>query len=137
MQSAVRVLRAIQIAMIVSIGLYVFVGERMAVAGKPDPATFYVLSLVSIIVVGFILVVRRTLVLQSEETLKAKSTDLAAVNRWRSGYIATYVLSESLALFGLVLRFLGFNLGQVAPFYLGALVLMIFFGPRQPSSQLN
>ena len=78
MEAAVRVLRTIQIAMLVSIGLYVFVGERVASAkNAPDPALFYVLSLVSITVVGIILVVRRTLVLQSEETLKSRSADAA------------------------------------------------------------
>jgi hypothetical protein len=137
MDSAVRVLRIIQIAMLVSVALYVFVGERIPVGGKPDPALFYVLSLVSITVVGIILVVRRTLVLQSEEMLKSKSTDVATIKRWRSGYIATYALAQSLGLFGFVLRFMGFKLGQVAPFYLGGFILMLFFSPRRPSTQLS
>ena len=127
----------IQIAMLVSIALYVFVGERIPVTGKPDPALFYVLSLVSITVVGIILVVRRTLVLQSEETLRAANPDAATLRRWRSGYIATYALSEALALFGLILRAMGFTLGQVAAFYLAGFILILFFGPRQPSNQLS
>jgi len=137
MKSAVRVLRTIQIAMLVSIALYGFVGERIPAAGKPDPALFYVLSLVSITVVGIILVVRRTLVLQSEETLRPANPDAATLSRWRSGYIATYALSEALALFGLILRAMGFTLGQVAPFYLAGFILILFFGPRQPSNQLS
>jgi len=74
-----------------------------------------------------------TLILQSEATLRTGATDVGTLNRWRSGYIVTYALSESLALFGLILRFMGFNLVQVAPFYLAGFILMLFFGPRQPS----
>ena len=83
--------------------------------------------------VGVILLVRRTLILQSEATLRTGATDVGTLNRWRSGYIVTYALSESLALFGLILRFMGFNPVQVAPFYLAGFILMLFFGPRQPS----
>jgi len=89
--------------------------------------------LVGMTLVGVILLVRRTLILQSEATLRTGATDVGTLNRWRSGYIVTYALSESLALFGLILRFMGFNLVQVAPFYLAGFILMLFFGPRQPS----
>src|SRR2546426_11727584 len=87
----------------------------------------------SMTLVGVILLVRRALILQSEATLRTGATDVGTLNRWRSGYIVTYALSESLALFGLILRFMGFNPVQVAPFYLAGFILMLFFGPRQPS----
>ena len=87
--------------------------------------------------VGVILLVRRTLILQFEATLRTSPTDVGTLNRWRSSYIVTYALSESLALFGLILRFMGFNLVQVVPFYLAGFILMLFFGPRQPSVALS
>lgn len=138
MEATVRMLRLLQIAMLVSIGLYVFIGERVALPPTiPNPAVFYVMSLVAITVIGIILVVRRTLVLQSEAALRTRSLDTATLNRWRAGYITTYALSEALATFGLVLRFLSFTLSQVAPFYIAAFILMLFFTARQPSRELT
>ena len=137
MESTVRTLRLIQIAMMASIVLYVLIGERIAPIHAPNAALFYALSLVSITTIGIIVVVRRTLVLQSEETLRTRPTDAPALNRWRSGFIVTYALAETQALLGLVLRVLGFSLSQVAPFYVAGFILMIFFSPRAPSRELT
>jgi len=137
MESTVRTLRLLQIAMLVSIVLYVLIGERLAQQRSPNAALFYAMSLASITTIGIILVVRRTLVLQSEETLRARPSDVLALSRWRSGYIVTYALAEAQALLGLVLRFFGFSLSQVAPFYVAGFILMLFFGPRTPSRELT
>ena len=138
MDSVLRLLRTIQVALLVSIALYVFIGERVAPRPRPaNPAVYYVLSLASITTIGIILVMRRTLVEQSGRILRTRSDDLATLNRWRTGHIATFALSESLALYGLVLRFLGFSLSQVAPLYLAGFLLLLFLGPRRPSPELG
>ena len=113
MESAIKVVRAVQIAFLVSVVLYVGVGEKVgSIERLNEPVLFYVLSLVTIIIVGVILVVRRTLVLQS-------------------------ALAEAIALFGLVLRFIGFTLSQVWSFYIAGFILLLFFGPRLPESETN
>jgi hypothetical protein len=133
MESAIRVVRAIQIAMLISVGLYVLVGEGVkSVPGLNNPVLFYVLSLVTITIVGVILVVRRTLVLQSAVALALRPNDAATLGRWRAGHILTYALSEAIAIFGLVLRIVGFSLSQVASFYIAGFILLLFFGPRRP-----
>jgi hypothetical protein len=137
MESTVRTLRLLRIAMLASIVLYVVIGERLAQHKPPNTALFYAMSLVSITTIGIILVVRRTLVLQSEETLRVRPTDTLALNRWRSGFIVTYALAETQALLGLVLRILGFSLSQIAPFYVAGFILMLFFSPRAPSRELT
>jgi hypothetical protein len=48
---------------------------------------------------GAILVVRKTMVLQSEAELRGKPGDAAILLRWKNGYIVTYVLCEALGLF--------------------------------------
>src|ERR1700757_2412654 len=132
MESAIKVIRAIQIALLVSVVLYVIVGERVGTIPKlNDPVVFYVLSLATVTIVGVILVVRRTLVLQSAAALAVRPNDLATLNRWRTGYVMTYALSESIALFGLVLRLIGFTLSQVWSFYIAAFILLLFFRPRR------
>src|SRR6267143_1997873 len=88
MDSAIRVVRAIQIAMLVSVVLYVIVGEGIgSVPRLNNPVLFYVLSLVTITIVGVILVVRRTLVLQSAAALAARPNDAATLSRWRAGHM--------------------------------------------------
>ena len=137
MDSAIKVVRAIQIAMLVSVALFVVAGEVVGTVPKlSNPAIFYALSLATVTIVGVILVVRRTLVLQSTSMLATRPNDAATLNRWRAGYVMTYALSESIAIFGLVLRLIGFTLSQVWSFYIAAFILLLFFGPRRPLSEV-
>lgn len=137
MESAIKVIRAIQIALLVSVVLYVVVGERVGTIPKlNDPVVFYVLSLATVTIVGVILVVRRTLVLQSAAALAVRPNDVATLNRWRAGHIMTYALSEAIAIFGFVLRIMGFSLSQVAYFYVSGFILLLFFGPRRPAREI-
>jgi hypothetical protein len=133
MAPALRTVRLIQVAMLTSIVLYVVLGEKVVLhAPAPNLTLFYAMSFVAISTVGAIFVVRRTLVIQSEAVLGDKPDDVVSLGRWRAGYIVTFALCETLALFGLVLRLMGFGLPQVWPFYLGGFILMLFFGPRAP-----
>jgi len=59
------------------------------------------------------------------------------LNRWRTGYLITYALSEALALFGLLVRLAGFSLSQAVTFYLPGLVLMLFFRPRPAAAEFS
>src|SRR5438445_12022009 len=105
--------------MLLSVLLLVIAGEMVGSIPKfSNPTLFYVLSLATITIVGVILVVRRTLVLQSAVALASRPDDAATLGRWRAGHIMTYALSEAIAIFGLVLRILGFSLSQVASFYI-------------------
>jgi hypothetical protein len=133
MENAIKIVRVIQIAMLLSVGMFVLAGEVVGSIPKlSNPTLFYALSLATITIVGVILVVRRTLVLQSAVTLAVRPNDVATLNRWRAGYVMTYALSEAIAMFGLVLRLIGFSLSQVASFYIAGFILLLFFGPRRP-----
>jgi hypothetical protein len=133
MENAIKIVRLIQIAMLLSVGMFVVAGEMVGSIPKlSNPTLFYALSLATITIVGVILVVRRTLVLQSAVTLATRPNDLATLNRWRAGYVMTYALSEAIAMFGLLLRLIGFTLSQVASFYIAGFILLLFFGPRRP-----
>lgn len=133
MENAIKIVRLIQIAMLLSVGMFVVAGEMVGSIPKlSNPTLFYALSLATITIVGVILVVRRTLVLQSAVTLATRPNDAATLNRWRAGYVMTYALSEAIAMFGLVLRLIGFSLSQVASFYIAGFILLLFFGPRRP-----
>ena len=139
MGPAVRLVRQVQIAMLVSIALYLVAGERLArtLAHHPANALFHALSFISISIVGATVVVRRTLVLGSEALLKETPDDTLAATRWRTGYLILYVLCEALGVFGLILRMAGFTLANVWGFYLGGVLLLLLYSPRAPRSEVG
>jgi len=135
MLRALRTLRTVQWLMLASIVLYVIVAELVAPSTRPvKPALGYLFATIAVTIVGVIFVVRRTLVLKAEENLATRADDALSLGHWRTGYIMTYALCETLALFGFALRFLGGNLQQSLPFYIGGFTLMLFFRPRAPVS---
>ena len=135
MGRTLRTLRIVQLMMLGSILLYAVVGELAGPGtGAANPALSYIFTSMGVAIVGVIFVVRRTLVLRSAETLAANPDDELTLNHWKTGYVATYALCEALAVFGIVLRFMGFTLQQSLPFYAGGLVLLFFFSPRQPTA---
>ncbi len=135
MNTSLKLLRMVWGALLVSILLYVLIGERAAHSRATlDPTMFRAIALVAILTVAILFMVRRVVVLRALRTLAGASNDSAALLRWRGGCIATFALCEAVALYGFVLRMQGFTLSQVAPFYISGMVLMVYFGPRRPAS---
>src|ERR1700674_5244577 len=134
---AVRLVRQVQIALLVSIALCAVAGEMLAgkLAHDPANALFHALSFISISLVGATVVVRRTLVQPSEALLKERSDDTVVDARWRTVYLFLYALCEVLGVFGLVLRMSGFTLGNVWGFYLGGFLLLLLYSPRAPRAE--
>ena len=121
--------------MLGSILLCAVVGEVLGSGSKAaDPSLSYIFSTASVAIVGVIFVVRRTLVLRSAENLASHPDDPLTLSHWKTGYLVTYGLCEALALFGLALRLMDFNLQQSLLYYIGGFVLLFFFGPREPVS---
>ena len=135
MRGTIRTLRLVQWVMLCSIVLYAAAGHFFASPARSvNPTLNYVFTTMGVAIVGIIFVVRRTLVLRSAESLAVRPDDALSLGYWKSGYFATYALCETLALLGLILRFMGCNFQQSLPFYIGGFVLMFFFGPRAPAA---
>jgi hypothetical protein len=139
MEPARKTVQVIRIALLVSIAVYVVVGERLgsSTPGAPDRNFYFAITLVALTTVGMTFAVWRLFVLRSEAALAAQPEDAVALKRWRAGYIFTYALCETVALFGFVLRILGFTLSEVVPFYIVGFVLMILFSPHRPPSGIT
>ncbi len=138
MEASLKMLRTVRIAMLISIVLYVLVGERTAHPAKlANLVVYYAMTLMVVAMVATMFLVRRVRVIRAEQTLAQKPEDRVSLNRWRAGYIATYAVCEAIALYGLVLRFLSFSLAQVMPFYVAGFVLLVFFRPRRASNELG
>lgn len=135
MIAALKTLRVVQWAMLSTVVLYAIVGQVVGPAPRGIDATLsYLFATLSVAIVGAIFVVRRTLVLHAGESLASRPDDRLSLSHWRTGYIATYVLCESLALFGLILRFRGSPVAASVPYYVGGFILLLFFWPRRPAS---
>src|SRR5437588_129672 len=125
MSAALKLLRIMQLAMMGSILAYAVAGQAASPSPRPvNPGLNYGFTAMAVMIIGVIFVVRRTLVLPSAENLAAHPEDSLALNHWKAGYLATYVLCEALAVFGLVLRLSGFSFQQSLPFYIGGFVLL-------------
>ncbi len=133
MNTSLRLLRIVWAALLVSIILYIAIGERVARRSVIDPVVFRAIAVVAVVTVAMIFIVRRVVVLRALAKLAGSPEDAPALLRWRGGYIATFALCEAVALYGFVLRMQGFTLSQVAPFYISGVVLMLYFGPRRPA----
>lgn len=133
MEPTQRLLRLIQVSMLMSIVLLTAMGEIASRSVPPSSTLFYFLTLLWVSTLGVAVVVRRTLIFPCEALLRQKPNDTLLLTRWRTGYIVLFALCEALAAFGLVLRMSGFTLAYVWVFYASGFLLMILFSP--PPSQ--
>jgi NAD/NADP transhydrogenase beta subunit len=75
---------------------------------------------------------RKLWVSGSEEVLRLNPSDTTAAQRWMQGSILSVAFSESIVLFGFVLRMIGAQTKVVWAFYAAGLALMLMFVPRRP-----
>jgi archaellum biogenesis protein FlaJ (TadC family) len=134
MENTRKILHILRFALLVSIAMYAFIAIRVPSTVIPNPVVLRVFILLAVVAIAAILVIRRMLVLPSEKVLAERQDDSKGLQRWRAGYIIIYALSESLAVYGVALHFLGFTGRQVAPFFLVGAVLLLIFSPRVPTN---
>jgi hypothetical protein len=139
MDNAIKTVRILQIAMLASIVLYLFITWRFApqTSASPNPVLLMAITFLAVLNVGVIFVMRRVTVLRAATLLSTNQNDVATLMRWRTGYIITYAIAEAIALFGLVLGFAGFPMARVLPFFVAGFVLILFFAPRRPSNAIG
>ena len=134
MEPALKVLRILQIAFLFSIVLYMLVGEL--VGGKQltpgNTAVLIAMSVMASITVVVVVVLRRVVVAPAAAALITNADDTNALMRWKTANVVLLALSESIALYGLVLRILGHTFGQAMPLYLAAIILLLYCGPKRP-----
>jgi F0F1-type ATP synthase membrane subunit c/vacuolar-type H+-ATPase subunit K len=133
MEAARRMMQIIQGAFLMSIVLYAVMTKILPAGLAPDVLLFKMLSLLSIVTVAAIFLLRGKLVKSAEQILSVQPDDTAALARWRTGYVITYAFSEAIALYGLVLHFMGFAFVQVLPFFIAGFVMILFYAPRRPA----
>ena len=119
--------------MLASIILYVWIAERSASAPKEsDPVLFYAIAGLALSVIVVAVVIRLVFIPKQANALATKPDDVATFRRWQALHIVLYALCEAIALYGLVLRFVGFGFSSVALFYLAGFLLMLVFPQKRP-----
>ena len=132
-QALFRLLRIVFVAMLVSVACYWLVLEVISASlpvRLPGPEKT-VLRLVALGLVLLVLYLRfsrigellaPTLPLQFSERIR----------KLRTHYLGSYVLSETIALLGLILKVFGATRLQAAPFFVVAVALLFLCYPRLP-----
>jgi len=133
MDQARRTLQILRIAFLTAILLCVYMSRTLPTAATPNWIIFYGISALALGEVGAMLVFRRIFILRSEEILSAQPQDTKALARWRTGYICMYSFALAIAIYGLLLHFLGFGFAQVAPFFCVGAILILLLTPRRPA----
>lgn len=133
MEAKVRTLWIIWAALFSALAANVALARIASVHAAPNPLLIEVISLVAASEVFVIVLLRRKLVVPALTLLATQPGDTGALARWQSGQIATWGLSTCIAMYGLILRYLGFDFRQLLPFFIGGCALMLFYTPRQPA----
>ncbi len=138
MDSSLKLLRSVRLFLLVTIVLYAAIAERFGPAPKAQaPLIFYAITAVAISLIATMFAIRRGRLAKLEKVLSSDQEDTAALNPWRATYLLLFMACEAIALYGLVLRFQGFTLMQIAPFYIAGFVLMLYFAPRRPTNAIG
>ena len=130
MEAARRFIQIVRFVFAGAVAIYAFIVLWLPSSATPKPILLRALTVVAVSIVIIIFVMRRIQVLPVESTLERLPQDAKTLIRWRQGYIVTYCLSLSIALYGLALHFFGFSTSQVAPFFIAGFALILFFGPK-------
>ena len=138
MESSLKLVRTVRLVLLASVVFYAAMAGWVRPYTPPKTQTyFYVIAGLAASAVEGIFFFRRKILKPSEQVLSTKPEDVAALRRWRTAYVGTYALCDSVALWGLLLRFLGFSLLLVMPFFVAGFLLMLYFAPRRPSNAIG
>lgn len=98
-----------------------------------NPRSFFpaVIGAVVISEIGVALFLRARLIGSSEAVLRTQPEDQAALAKWRTGNLLSFCFAETITLFGLVLRVLGFEWRVAGIFFGVGLLVLLWWMPRK------
>lgn len=129
MEAARKTIQIMRFVFAGTVVIYLFVIFRMPSSATPNPIIHRALTVLCVTLAIVIFALRKILLLPAEDTLQRNPQDAKALARWRVGHIVIYAISLSIALYGLMLHFMGFSMPAVVPFFLAGFALILFFEP--------
>ena len=124
-------LQAIRVAMLASVVFYAVIATLAPTSGELNHILFYAFTAIAIMEVAAIFVLRRILISPRQTVAMPQPEEAKVSLKPATALVIIYCLSEAVAVYGLVLHFLGFSLSQVAPFFFAGLALLLYFEPRR------
>ena len=118
--------------MLAAVALYFVLTTRLpASSHAAELETIEVaIAVVSLTCVSSAFYFNRKFVRKAEALMHENLDDGKVSKRWRAGYLAIYMLSLAVALYGLVLHFLGAPFPHVIPFFVVGAAMILWFRPR-------
>ena len=130
-EETISKVRLLHLTFITTIFLFVLAIEVSHFGEQPVSAQILVaIQYVTIIDILIGLMMRRKFMEAALEALKRTPEDANALLRWRNANIYSFVHAETVALFGVVLKFLGSSWRLAGPFFVIALLLLLWWTPR-------
>ena len=133
-EEKLRATRAVHAMFLVTVPFYAATAEFVAPNEPREFAVFrlafFVASAVTA-VLGF--QIRAKMIPVAEDVLRRNPGEPNAAQSWYTAHFLSFVAAEAIALFGLVLRFVGGTLLESLPFYIVGLGLLLAWMPRRPS----
>jgi hypothetical protein len=129
MNPVIRVVRVLQVAIIVSVLLFIFVLHVIHPAPQ-NVDSFLQLAIVCCAIAsalsGFIL---QRMLLNAPSRPSSTTQNSTPRARWFTGHVIRFATAESVALFGFVLRMMGSTSNLVSVLFAGSLLLLILWQP--------
>jgi hypothetical protein len=131
MNPAIRVVRILQIAVIISVLLFMYVLHTIHPEPQSVNAAFQwsvVCCAVGSALAGFIM---QRAILNAPDRPNSLGQTSTPQGRWFTGHIIRFATAESVALFGFVLRMMGSYSNVVTALFAGSLLLLLFWQPGE------
>jgi hypothetical protein len=129
MNPVILQLRIVQVAIIVSVGLFYYVCSMIQPAEQSVNSTMQsaiVLCAIASALMGFI--VQRIMLRVPSQPFPEKQNSIL-FSRWYAGHILRFATAESVALFGVVLHVLGSSSSLVTTMFASSIVLLLIWQP--------
>jgi hypothetical protein len=132
MDNQLKQLSLIRTVFVLTIPIYVFLAMRAPLRPTPQPILFNVIAVVAVVEATVAFFLRNKLIRDAESTWRENPNSKPGLARWFTANIVPWAMCLSIAIYGIVLRYLGYSFRSVAPFFFAGALLMFFFPPRRP-----
>jgi hypothetical protein len=132
LENSLKTLRIVWFALLSALLLYAYLCSIAQVRVKPNPALFRSVAILAFCEAAGLLLVRKWLLSRATVVLQTEPENRRALGKWSSGNIFSWAVSLCIGLYGLILRYMGFEFRQVLPFLAAGFCLILFLPPRRP-----
>jgi hypothetical protein len=134
LDAIMRELRIFFATFVVSVVAFAVVGEVVPTERNTDlDIMLFPLAFVAMSALGLGVYLRRSALEPAREALRRNPEDAPAMEAWRRGHVLSFVFSESVALFGLVVRLVTGSREYALPFFVAGVAALIVWAPRRPN----